>query len=360
MSIPYVIPIDMKNNQILNRLIQLLASDPTGIQGLEWVNTTSNRYKWFDGTTIQTVAQLTDSLDKFAAAAAAVSMGGNKLTNLATPTASTDAAPKGYVDAAIQGLSIKDSVAWATTAALAAGTYSAGVFTETANGALSIDGSSPAVGDRVLVKNQATASQNGVYTVTQAGDGSHPFILTRATDLNTSAQFVTGIYVFVEGGTANAATGWLLTTANPITLDTTSLTFTQFNAAGGVVAGSGINVAGTTVSVLTDGTTISVISSNLSVKSSATAGQHLRSAGSGAAVWTSDNYAVSIGDGSTLSYTVNHALGSTDIMVQVWETGGSKRQAFPEIDITDSNNIAVVFSAAPSSNAYRVVVSRIG
>jgi hypothetical protein len=359
MAIPFVIPIDMKNNQILNRLIQLLASDPTGIQGLEYANTVSNRFKWYDGTAWQTVAQLTDSLDKLAAAAANYSMGGNKITSLGTPTAATDAATKSYVDAVSQGLDVKLACQWATTAALPSCTYSAGVLTATANGALAVDSGSPAVGDRVLAKNQVAGLQNQIYVVTQAGDGSHPWILTEAPDFATSADVTDGAYTFITGGTSNAATGWLLTTPDPITLGTTALTWTQFNAAGGVVAGSGINVAGTTVSVLTDGTTISVISSNLSVKSSATAGQHLRSAGSGAAVWTTDSYAASIGDGSTLSYTVNHALASTDIIAQVWETGGSKRQVQVEIDIVDSNNIAVVFAVAPSSNAYRVVVHRV-
>lgn len=129
-----------------------------------------------------------------------------------------------------------NSVAWATTAALPANTYANGTsgvgatLTANANGALSVDSGSPAVNDRVLVWKEATASHNGIYVVTQAGDGSHPYILTRAADCNqTSVNIFTGLRVHCTGGTALIGTAFLLTTTGVITVGTTSLTFTQIS-----------------------------------------------------------------------------------------------------------------------------------
>lgn len=136
----------------------------------------------------------------------------------------------------------------ATTAGLPAYTSTAGVITATSNAALPAqDGVTLAVGERLLVKNETSgnAKYNGIYVVTQVGDGSHPFILTRSADANASSEVTTSLMIAVSEGTANADTLWWLTTNNPITLDTTALTFAQF-AAGGPPSGSaGGSLAGT-------------------------------------------------------------------------------------------------------------------
>lgn len=174
----------------------------------------------------------TSRLDQMAAPSASVSLNSQKITNLATPTADTDAATKAYVDATKQGLDVKDSVRVATTANI------------TLSGTQTIDGVSVIAGDRVLVKNQSTGSANGIYVVA-AGSWS------RSTDADTSAEVTSGMFTFVEEGTTNADSGWVLTTNNPITLDSTSLTFTQFSGAGQIEAGAGLTKTGTTIDVVT-------------------------------------------------------------------------------------------------------------
>ena len=154
-----------------------------------------------------------------------------KIVNLGTPTSTADAATKGYVDSVSQGLSIKEAVRVATTATV-------DLSTNLENGD-ALDGVTLATGDRVLVKNQVAGYENGIYTVNETGAP------TRATDANVSSEVTAGMFTFVSEGTANGNTSWVLTTDNPITLDTTPLTFTQFAGAGTFTAGVGLDLNGT-------------------------------------------------------------------------------------------------------------------
>ena len=172
----------------------------------------------------------TNRLDQMTAPSASVSLNSQKITNLATPTADADAATKAYVDATKQGLDVKDSVRVATTANI------------TLSATQTIDGVAVIAGNRVLVKNQSTASQNGIYVVA-AGAWS------RSTDANTSAKVTAGMFTFAAEGTVNADSGWVLTTNDVITLNTTPLTFTQFSGAGQIVAGNGLSKTGNTLNV---------------------------------------------------------------------------------------------------------------
>ena len=147
---------------------------------------------------------------------------------------SNEVATKAYVDASIQGLDVKQSVKVATTTA---GTLA----TSFANGQ-SIDGYTLVTGDRILIKNQSTASENGIYTVNASGAP------TRAVDADVNADVTAGLFTFVEQGTANADTGWVLTSDGPVTLGTTGLTFVQFSSAGVVTAGDGLTKNGNTLS----------------------------------------------------------------------------------------------------------------
>ena len=168
----------------------------------------------------------TNRLDQMTAPSAAVSYNSQKITNLADPTADADAANKGYVDGVAQGLDVKDSVVATTTVN---GTLS----TAFANGQ-SIDGVTLQTGDRILLKNQTTASQNGIYNVNASGAPS------RATDMGTGSN-AAGAFVFVEQGTVNAENGFTCTSdTGSAVVGTNNLTFAQFSGAGQIIAGNGI------------------------------------------------------------------------------------------------------------------------
>lgn len=164
-----------------------------------------------------------------------------KITNVADPVAGTDAANKDYVDSVAAGLDPKASVRASTTAALPAVTYDNGTggvgatLTADANGALPAqDGITLSVGQRLLVKNQAATLQNGIYTVTVVGDGSNEFVLTRATDQDGSPanEVSGGNFTFVEQGTVNAGTGWVVVGDGNLTVGTDNIVWTQFSDTG--------------------------------------------------------------------------------------------------------------------------------
>jgi hypothetical protein len=184
------------------------------------------------------------------------------VTGLAAPQNAADAANKAYVDGVAAGLAIHTQVMEATAGAVLPNspTYANGssgvgsTLTAGANIALVIDGQTVStLGSRVLVKDQATAAQNGLYTLTQAGTGSVPWILTRATDFDMAAsgEIAQGAYVFVSSGTVNAATGWMMNTANPIVVGTTALNWVQFSASTVYTAGTGLGLSGNAFSLTT-------------------------------------------------------------------------------------------------------------
>jgi hypothetical protein len=161
----------------------------------------------------------------------AIAMGTNKITGLGTPTADADAVTKSYVDAIAQGIDAKASVVAASTANL------------TLSGAQTIDGVSVIAGDRVLVKDQTTTTDNGIYL---CASGSW----TRTTDADTYSELIAA-YTFVEGGTVNANNGFICTIVAGGTLGTTPITFAQFSGAGQVTAGTGMSKTGNTLNVNT-------------------------------------------------------------------------------------------------------------
>ena len=176
----------------------------------------------------------TSRLDQMTAPSAAVSLNSQKITNLATPTASTDAASKSYVDGVSQGLDVKDSVKATTTAN---GTL-ASAF---ANGS-TIDGVSLSTNDRILIKDQSTQTENGIYKVNASGAP------TRVDDLAAGAD-AAGAFVFVEQGTVNAENGFVCTSnKGSAVVGTNNLTFAQFSGAGQITAGNGLQKSGNTLS----------------------------------------------------------------------------------------------------------------
>jgi len=163
----------------------------------------------------------------------------HKITGVVDPTADQDVATKNYVDATLSGLDLHASCKLATAAALpactAAGSGVGKTLTANAVGVLTVDGVATVLNDRILVKDQATGTDNGIYKVTTEGTAEVAFILTRSTDFDADAEVTPGAFTFIEEGT-NGDEGWILTTNATITVDTTTLTFTQFSSAAAPVS----------------------------------------------------------------------------------------------------------------------------
>ena len=157
---------------------------------------------------------------------------------------------KEYVDAVKVGLDFKDSVRVAST----------GNVTISNPGA-SIDGVTLSSGDRVLLKNQSTASENGIYVFNGSSSA-----MTRATDANADAEVTSGMFTFVEEGTVNADSGFVLTTDGSITVGSTSLSFAQFSGAGQITAGDGMSKTGNTLDVNDDNITLEINNDNVRIK----------------------------------------------------------------------------------------------
>ena len=287
----------------------------------------------------------------------------NKITNLASPTSSGDAANKAYVDAVSEGLHIH----------AAARVYvSSNIDLSTALEAGDIiDGITLVAGDRVLVNGQTTQSQNGIYVVQATGAA------VRATDFDTPTEVKSGDFIFVSAGTNYANTGWVQT-LTPATIGTDPISFTQFSGAGTYLAGDGLTLTGSTFSVdvtpSSGNASLEIANSALGVKVNINDGLEVTGSGlginngagltfsGGALVFdTANGYgtrklAFNLGDGSATSYTVNHALATRDVTVHVYENGSPYAQVEADVEHTDSNNLTIKFASAPTSNQYRVVV----
>ena len=166
-----------------------------------------------------------------------VNKAGDTMTGLlllsADPVAALGAATKQYVDNISTGLDFKQSVRAISTSNI------------TLSGTQTVDGVALIAGNRILVAGQTTASANGIYVVAAGA-------WTRATDADNSgstSEVTSGMYCFVEEGTSNADSGWILATNSTITLGTTALTFTQFNGLGQITAGTGLSKSGSTISI---------------------------------------------------------------------------------------------------------------
>ena len=173
-----------------------------------------------------------------------------RITNLAEPTTDSDAATKYYVDAARSGLDVKNSVKAATTANI------------TLSNTQTVDGVALSVGDRVLVKDQSTASQNGIYVVASGA-------WTRSTDADAPAELNPGTFVFVEQGTINDNTGFVVVSDSVVTIGTDAINWTLFSSSGTLIAGNGLTKNGYTLEVNVSGTGgIEISSDALQLKSS--------------------------------------------------------------------------------------------
>lgn len=365
MSKLYNTGIDLAKSEVQNAILQVLGSAPsTPAQGQMYYSSASHQPLWWDSSTSSWRNLATDSallnaqnaafylaranhtgtqlaatisdfntavrlnrIDQLAAAGADVSLGGFKITNGAAPVSGTDFAIKQYVDDKVAGLSWKDEVQFATTAnvSLSGGGLAAGTV---------IDGYTLVAGDRGLVKNQTTGSENGVYVVPSSGAAS------RATDVDTSAE-IAGATMAVMNGTANGGQRYTLTTSGAIVLGTTSLSFGIFGGGTTYTFGNG----------LTGSTTISVLPDPVALGGIAVTSTGVKLDRAVAVV----KFVADFGDGSTLSYPITHNLGTLDVIVRVYRKSDG---VDVEVDVTrnSTNQVTVGVTTAPASNAYRIVV----
>lgn len=367
-AVPFFAPVDLKQNELRNAIVQNLGTAPSSpISGQVYYDTGSNAVLWYNGaswinplsrsnhTGTQLAATISDfdtqvrtsRLDQMAAPTGSVSMNSQLLTNVASPVSATDAANKAYVDANIQGVTTKPSAKYTTTTTLPAYTYANGTsgvgatITGNSNGALTNqDGQSVSANDIILVKNETSTNQpyNGLYTVTQVGDASHPYILTRHVDMDSSAEFQ-GALIAVETGSTLAGSLWLCSNTSAVTVGTTNVTFTQLNSAAGYTAGNGINIAGSTISAKA-GTGITVTSGGINADTTVLA----------------QKYSTTIGDGSTTSFTITHSLGTQDVLIQVRQAASPYQVVYTDCEATSTTQATIQFSSAPTSNQYRVTV----
>lgn len=281
-----------------------------------------------------------------------------------TPTDASHVATKSYVDSFVQGLDTKASVRVATTGNITL-----------SNSTTSVDGVTLSDGDRVLVKDQSTATENGLYSASTSGSWS------RTTDADGNSEVTPGMFVFVEEGTTNGDNGYVLTTNGSITLGSTDLTFQQFSGAGQITAGDGltksgntINAVGTTNRITVNANDIDIASTYVGQSSITTLGTistgsweatdvGVAHGGTGAsdAAGAKTNlgfmtrYSATIGDGSSTSIAVTHSLGTKDVIVQVHDSS-TDEVVYPDVTKTSTSQVTIDFATAPSTNAYRVVV----
>lgn len=256
----------------------------------------------------------TNRLDQMAAPTADVAFNNRKITGLADPTNAQDAATKAYVDTTAQGIHTHTSCRLATNGALPSSTYANGTsgigatITGSANGALTVDGVAVAVDDRILVKDQASAFQNGVYVVTATGGASAVFVLTRSTDMNQDAEFP-GSFEFVEEGTANADNGYVCTTNMPITIGTTAISWTQFSGAGQISAGNGLTKTGNTLDVVGTANRITANADSIDIASTYVGQTSITTLGTIATgTWAATDVGVAHGGTGVSSLTTNGIL----------------------------------------------------
>lgn len=340
---------------------------------LDGATLTTTELNYVDGVTSSIQTQLDAKLAKSGGTmSGAIAMGTNKITGLGTPTDAADAATKAYVDSVAEGLHIHSSVAAATTA---------NVDLTPGNAPSTIDGVTLTDQMRILVKNQSTAAENGIYYYDQATDD-----LVRALDYNSASEIDAGDFVFVSGGTLYGNTGWVQTN-NITTLGTDAIAWVQFSGSGTFLAGDGLTLDGNEFNVVGTADRISVTADSVDIAATYVGQSSITTLGTiTTGVWNGTDIAVADGGtgastaagaranlGATTKYaasntsltpssgavtwTVSHNLNTSDVTVQMRDLqDGALVEA--DVAITNANTVTITWVAAStvSADSYRVVV----
>ena len=437
MATKFVTNLNLLQNQIINGRFEVLESDPStnNFEGRLIYNSTEKVLKWFDGTvwrkTLKAVSSSTTALvstesngtvtlsiaDVVNSGASGLMTGADKakldaatsLPNASTlvmrdasarfrtvdPSDPLDVANKAYVDAARSGLDVKQSVKYATNAALPGYSYTTNTLTGASAGALLVDNQSPLAGERILVKNETSsnARYNGIYDVTNPGSPTEAFVLTRSSDADDNFEVTPGLFVFVEGGDTWSDSGWILTNNGSISLNTTDLTFVQFSAAGQSIAGGGLTKTGNTIDVVGTADRITVNPDNIDIASTYVGQTSITTLGTIATgTWEATDVAVLHGGtgastasdartnlgftagaystsvpvlgrvsaqtvtGSATTFNIDHNFGTRDVVVQVFDLA-TYDTVISDVVRSTTDQVQITFSVAPGSNSYRVVVT---
>lgn len=249
--------------------------------------------------------------------------GVSRVTNLPAPTASGDAANKGYVDSAVEGLAWKDSCRVATQANLNLSSPGA-----------TIDGITMVSGDRVLVRAQTAGAENGIYVWNGAATA-----MTRALDANTFPELEQATTTVEEG--TGAGVTYRQTAVNG-TIDTTAVSWTTV----GTTAPAASTTQSGIVRLATQPEVDAGTATDLAVSPQTLAN------------WSGRlrKFSANVGDGSATSYTVTHNFNTRDVIARVFPNSGTFDDVEVDVQRTSVNAVAVVFATAPAANAYRVVV----
>jgi len=377
MSSKFLNNIDLNQNELQNATIHKLASAPgTPVAGQMYYNTTSNTLQAYNGTVWITIGRLdqisaptasvsmnsqvvtnvanavanTDAMNKqstlalkvtdLTAPTSALNMNNQKITSLPTPTLGTDAVNKDYVDNLSMGISGKNSVRLATTAAI-------NVVTGTL---LTIDGVVTVAGDRVLVKNQTLPAENGIYI---AGAGGW----ARSGDMNMASEFA-GAFTFIQEGSTLSDTGWLCTVNNTVVLGTTAIAWIQFSSAGQVTASN----LGTGASIFS-----AKVGNDLQFKSiigtgalTVTANANDLTLTVNTATLVSSGFTKKVtfdSTGTTGNITVTHNLGNQYPHITIIETTTTpKNKINADITYTDVNSFIATIPGTYVAGQYKFVV----
>ena len=433
MAQKFLTNLDLNQNQLTNATFEKLGTDPVSgnFVGRLIYNTTTNTIKVYTGSVFKSIPHtivsgggagiaealtvsesngsitltlnvadtdsaglipasywqmLTDATSD-ATASKIVKRDGNGNAKVATPTDSAHIATKGYVDSARQGLDVKASVRVATTAAI-------NLATDLQTSDV-IDGVTLVAGDRVLVKNQGTASENGIYVAVASGAAS------RSSDANGTAdtgELTSGTFTFVEAGTVNFDSGFVISTDGTITVGTTGITWTQFSGAGSFEAGDGLSKNGTQVNVNVTANRTTITADAIDIASTYVGQSSITTLGTiTTGIWNGTDVAVADGgtgssiesgartnlasasgeaSGRTTSTpalartakqgcatsvsavsttTVTHNFGTTDVNVQIYEvsTGAT---VIGDVTRSNSNTLSVVLFGTIAANDYTIVV----
>ena len=308
---------------------------------------------------------------------------------VATPTDAAHIATKGYVDAARQGLDVKQSVRVATTAAIN--------LSSDLNNGDTIDGVTLVTGDRVLVKNQSTALENGIYVATASGAAS------RSSDANGTAdkgELKSGTFTFVEEGTVNSDKGFVVSTNGTITVDTTGIAWTQFSGAGSFTSGDGLSQDGNTIHVNVTANRTAIVADAIDIASTYVGQSSITTLGTiTTGVWNGTDVAVADGgtgasdattartnlgikttggaastttatlarvaaqgntahSSGTSTTAVVHNFNTTDVIVQVYEVATGET-VIGDVNRTNADTVTVVLLGSHSANAFRIVVTAV-